>query len=269
DQSDAETKQLAVYDVILTVSQAHHANCGYTEDNTRNLVRKPLSLPPPSSPEDNEVASSTAESIEQQRCWLWQQFAANITPSVQRVVEFAKRVPGFSDLSQDDQLILIKIGFFEIWLSHVARLTSNTSLIFDDGTTVTRQQLEMMYDVDFVSSLLHFANTFNALALNDTELGLFSAVVLLTADRPGIMDVKSIEHHQDKLIEALKVQVGRNHASEPQLFSSLLIKLPELRNLGVKHTAHLDWFRVNWAKLTLPPLFAEIFDIPKSEEDLQ
>ncbi|KAJ8975868.1 hypothetical protein NQ317_009653 [Molorchus minor] len=315
DQSDVESKQLAVYDVILTVSQAHHANCGiveclvlltttsniklnsdmysnaatgrstgvtsneatsntrtysrYTEEHTRNLVRKPIILPPASPETDNEVASSTAESLETERCWLWQQFATNMTPSVQRVVEFAKRVPGFCDLSQDDQLILIKIGFFEIWLSHVARLTSNTSLMFDDGTTVTRQQLETMYDNEFSSSVFHFASTFNALSLNDTEVGLFSAVVLLTADRPGITDVKSIEHYQDRLIEALKVQVGRNHANEPQIFSNLLIKLPELRNLGARHTAHLDWFRVNWTKLTLPPLFAEIFDIPKSEEDLQ
>lgn len=61
--------------------------------------------------------------------------------------------------------------------------------------------------MDFVSSMVHFANTFNSLVLNDTEVGLFSAVVLLTADRPGITDVKTIEHHQDKLIEALKVQV--------------------------------------------------------------
>lgn len=269
DQSDAETKQLAVYDVILSVSQAHHANCGYTEEHTRNLSRKPIILPPASPESDNEVASSTAESLEMERCWLWQQFASNITPSVQRVVEFAKRVPGFCDLGQDDQLILIKIGFFEIWLSHVARLTSNTSLMFDDGTTVSRQQMETMYDSEFTSSVIHFASSFNALSLNDTEVGLFSAVVLLTADRPGITDVKTIEHHQDKLIEALKVQVGRNHASEPQIFSSLLIKLPELRNLGAKHTAHLDWFRMNWTKLTLPPLFAEIFDIPKSEDDLQ
>lgn len=146
DQSDNETKQLAVYDIILTVSQAHHANCGYTEEHTRSLVRKPLVFPQAATAED-EVASSTAESMEQQRCWLWQQFAANITPSVQRVVEFAKRVPGFCDLGQDDQLILIKIGFFEIWLSHIARLTTNTSLMFDDGTSVTRQQLEIMYDV--------------------------------------------------------------------------------------------------------------------------
>lgn len=63
--------------------------------------------------------------------------------------------------------------------------------------------------------------------------------------------------------------MSRNHASEPQIFSNLLIKLPELRNLGARHTAHLDWFRMNWTKLTLPPLFAEIFDIPKSEDDLQ
>lgn len=120
-----------------------------------------------------------------------------------------------------------------------------------------------------MGALFHFAASFNALALNDTELGLFSAVVLLTADRPGVTDVKAIEQHQDKLIEALKVQVGRNHASDPQLFSSLLMKLPELRNLGTKHSSHLDWFRSNWQLLRLPPLFAEIFDIPKCEEDLQ
>ena len=56
-------------------------------------------------------------------------------------------VVGFCDLSQDDQLILIKVGFFEIWLGHVARLTSDSSLTFADGTYITRQQMELMYDV--------------------------------------------------------------------------------------------------------------------------
>jgi nuclear receptor subfamily 1 group D protein 3 len=54
---------------------------------------------------------------------------------------------GFCDLSQDDQLILIKVGFFEIWLGHVARLTSDSTLTFSDGTYITRQQMEHMYDV--------------------------------------------------------------------------------------------------------------------------
>ncbi|PSN39449.1 Ecdysone-induced protein 78C [Blattella germanica] len=206
EQSDAETKQLAVYDVILTVSQAFHANCGYTEEQTRGLPAAAGG----SSPEGPEVASSTAESLEQQRVWLWQQFATHVTPSVQRVanlLNFVNVFTGFCDLSQDDQLILIKVGFFEIWLGHVARLTSDSSLTFADGTYITRQQMELMYDPEFVSSLFHFASSLNALALNDTELGLFSAIVLLTADRPGVTDLKAIEHHQDRLIDALKVQV--------------------------------------------------------------
>ncbi|CAH0389919.1 unnamed protein product [Bemisia tabaci] len=270
DQScDIDNKHLAIYDVILTVSQAYQSNCDYTEEQTKTLTRKPLVSHPSPVCSSPEVASSTADSNSKQRIWLWQQFATHMTPSVQRVVEFAKRVPGFCDLSQDDQLILIKVGFFELWLGHVSRLTSECSLTFSDGTYVTRQQMELMYDSEFVYSIFHFANSFNALALNDTELGLFSAVVLLTSDRPGVTDLKAIKQHQDRLLDALKLQVGRNHANEPQVLSNVLLKLPELRNLGAKHSAHLDWFRLNWDKLRLPPLFAEIFDIPKCEEDLQ
>lgn len=60
---------------------------------------------------------------------------------------------------------------------------------------------------DFAASILHFVNAFNSLTLNDTEVGLFSAVVLYTADRSALTEVKMIEQYQDKFIEALKVQV--------------------------------------------------------------
>ena len=75
-----------------------------------------------------------------------------MTPSVQRVVEFAKRVPGFCDFTQDDQLILIKLGFFEVWLNYIAKATTDLTLTFDDGTYLTRQQLEIMYDVSNISA---------------------------------------------------------------------------------------------------------------------
>ncbi|RZF47127.1 hypothetical protein LSTR_LSTR005205 [Laodelphax striatellus] len=285
DWEPSDARSLAAYDVILSVAQAHHANCEYTEEQTRSLIRRPLSSPPSEQCSSPEVASSTLESAEEERIWLWQQLALHVTPTVQRIVEFAKRVPGFCELSQDDQLILIKIGFFELWLVHVARLTTDSSLTFADGTFVTRQQLELVYDAEFVSTLMHFVTSLNGLALGDTELGLFSAIVLLSPDRAGVTDIKAIEHHQDRLIEALKLQVSRsqqspgggdNSSSSPgavespgAVISSILAKLPELRSLGSKHSVHLDWFRLNWSKLRLPPLFAEIFDIPKCEEDLQ
>lgn len=96
-----------------------------------------------------KVASSTIDTIKRKKILLWQHYASRITPGVQRIVEFAKRVPGFCDFSQDDQLILIKLGFFEVWLSHVTKLATDASLTFDDGTYLTREQLELLYDVKF------------------------------------------------------------------------------------------------------------------------
>lgn len=36
--------------------------------------------------------------------------ADKITMAVQQIIEFAKMVPGFMDLSQDDQIMLLKAG---------------------------------------------------------------------------------------------------------------------------------------------------------------
>lgn len=122
---------------------------------------------------------------------------------------------------------------------------------------------------------------FNSLQLNDTEIGIFAAIVLLQSgeyfgngsgdhsdsissvtERPGIYDVKTIDRSQKRLLEALKLQIARNHPSESQTFTNAVMNIPELRNLGLKHAEHLQWFRSNWTRVKLPPLFAEIFDIP-------
>ncbi|XP_022213760.2 ecdysone-induced protein 78C isoform X3 [Drosophila obscura] len=257
--------ELTVYDVIVCVSQAHRLNCSYTEELTRELMRRPVTVP------QNGIATTVAESLEFQKIWLWQQFSARVTPGVQRIVEFAKRVPGFCDFTQDDQLILIKLGFFEVWLTHVARLINDTTLTLDDGAYLTRQQLEILYDTDFVNALLNFANTLNAYGLSDTEIGLFSAMVLLASDRTGLSEPKVIARARELVAEALRVQILRSRAGSPQalqLMPALEAKIPELRSLGAKHFSHLDWLRMNWTKLRLPPLFAEIFDIPKADDEL-
>ncbi|RXG51734.1 Ecdysone-induced protein 78C [Armadillidium vulgare] len=68
-----------------------------------------------------------------------------------------------------------------------------------------------MFEQDFVNSIFNFAMTFNSMNLSDDEVGLFVAVVLLTADRPGVADPKLVEHYQDKVIEALRIQVRNYH----------------------------------------------------------
>jgi RAR-related orphan receptor beta len=41
---------------------------------------------------------------------MWQQCAIHLTNAIQYVVEFAKRITGFLDLCQNDQVILLKAG---------------------------------------------------------------------------------------------------------------------------------------------------------------
>ena len=212
----ADSSSLAMYDIILTISQAHHAHCSYTEEKMRGVIRKATIFSPDeySSNNNNNNAnnnnnnnnsnsssnnnngsnngvtacsgdasptSMTADSVDNHKIVMWQQFAVLITPSIQRVVEFAKRIPGFLDLTQDDQLILIKVGFFEIWLVHISRMANSldNTLTFSDGSYITKQQMELMFDYEFVNAIFNFMYAFNALQLNDTEIGLFAALVLL------------------------------------------------------------------------------------------
>lgn len=41
---------------------------------------------------------------------MWQLCAVKITEAIQYVVEFAKRIDGFMDLCQNDQIVLLKAG---------------------------------------------------------------------------------------------------------------------------------------------------------------
>lgn len=54
---------------------------------------------------------------------VWEEFSLSFTPAVKEVVEFAKRIPGFRDLSQHDQVNLLKAGTFEVRPLCIADLT--------------------------------------------------------------------------------------------------------------------------------------------------
>lgn len=112
----------------------------------------------------------------------------------------------------------------------------------------------------------------NSCGLNDTEIGLFSTFVLLSPDRCGLSEQKTILRIRERIAEALRVQIVSTRpgsSNSLQIMPTLEAKIPELKELGIKHSNHLDWLRTNWTAVRLPPLFAEIFDIPKCEEDLQ
>lgn len=85
---------------------------------------------------------------------------------------------------------------------------------------------------EFVSAFQSFSTSVKGFGLSDTEVGLFSALVLLTPQRPGITEHKQISRIREKIAEALRVQIVRSRPGSTaslQLMPALEAKIPELR----------------------------------------
>lgn len=113
---------------------------------------------------------------------LLQDFSKRFSPAIRGVVEFAKRIPGFSLLSQEDQVTLLKAGVFEVLLVRLACMfdTQNNSMICLNGQVLKRDSIHSGSNARFLmDSMFDFAERLNSLKLTDPEIGLFSSIVVI------------------------------------------------------------------------------------------
>ncbi|XP_074553417.1 nuclear receptor subfamily 1 group D member 1 [Halichoeres trimaculatus] len=186
---------------------------------------------------------------------IWEDFSLSFTPAVREVVEFAKHIPGFSSLSQNDQVTLLKAGTFEVLMVRFSSLfnVKEQTVTFISGATYSLEELHAMGMNELLGAMFDFSHKLAALELSAQELGLFTAVVLVSADRSGIENVASVEQLQENLIRALRSLISKstavpgnnhNHVDSPR-FTKLLLKLPDLRTLNNMHSEKLLSFRID------------------------
>ncbi|KAI1891132.1 hypothetical protein AGOR_G00160860 [Albula goreensis] len=170
----------------------------------------------------NAVPVSPAGRSSQQ---VWESFSQCFTPAVREVVEFAKSIPGFQTLSQQDQVMLLKAGTFQVLMVRFCSLfnAKERTVTFLNGQT----------------------EKLGALGLEADEMALFMAVVLVSADRTGIVNVAAVEQLQEGLIRALRSLILRRRPGDTSLFPKLLLRLPDLRTLNNLHSDKLLAFRID------------------------
>ncbi|XP_036826641.1 nuclear receptor subfamily 1 group D member 2 isoform X2 [Oncorhynchus mykiss] len=178
---------------------------------------------------------------------IWEEFSHSFTPAVREVVEFAKRIPGFRDLSQHDQVSLLKAGTFEVLVVRFASLfdVKDRTVTFLGGNKYSVETLQAMGAGDFLTSMMDFSDKLMGLGLSEEEMSLFTAVVLISADRSGIENVNSVEALQETLIRHLRGLITKNHPNESAIFTKLLLRLPDLRSLNNMHSEQLLAFKVH------------------------
>ncbi|KAJ0066665.1 hypothetical protein NL108_016952, partial [Boleophthalmus pectinirostris] len=114
---------------------------------------------------------------------VWEEFSMSFTPAVREVVEFAKRIPGFRELSERDQVSLLKAGTFEVLMVRFASLfnMAERTVTFLSGKRYSLDMLRSIGAGELLTSMCEFSEKLAALRLDSDEMSLFTAVVLVSA----------------------------------------------------------------------------------------
>uniref|UniRef100_A0A8C3N7I4 Uncharacterized protein n=1 Tax=Geospiza parvula TaxID=87175 RepID=A0A8C3N7I4_GEOPR len=228
------------------VVKSHLETCQYT---TEELKRLAWSL---YSPE--EVRALQSKSCEA----MWQQCSLQISNAIQYVVEFAKRIDGFMELCQNDQIILLKAGCLEVLLIRMIRAFNplNNTVLFE-GKFGGMQMFKSLGCDDLIGAVFELGRTLCRLQLSDEELALFTAAVLLSPDRPWLTESKKVQKLQDKIYVALQHEIQKKHSAEDKLS-----KLPLMKTICNLHLDKLEFFRLLHPEtaMNFPPLYKEVFN---------
>ncbi|XP_075301403.1 nuclear receptor ROR-gamma [Opisthocomus hoazin] len=191
---------------------------------------------------------------------MWQRCAARVTEAIQHVVEFAKRLRGFMDLCQNDQIVLLKAGAMEVVLVRMCRaFNSDNRTVFFEGKYAGAELFRSLGCHELIGSIFDFAQSLCALHCSESEVAFLSALVLVNAGRPWLQEQAKVARLQGRLELAFRVLLRRTQRE------GLLARLPppsRLRALCAQHVEQLQAFRrLHPAALpaAFPPLYRELF----------
>ncbi|XP_021121616.1 nuclear receptor ROR-gamma isoform X3 [Heterocephalus glaber] len=179
---------------------------------------------------------------------MWERCAHRLTEAIQHVVEFAKRLSGFMELCQNDQIILLKAGAMEVVLVRMCRAyNADNHTVFFEGCS------------ELIGSIFDFSHSLSALRLSEDEIALYTALVLINANRPGLQEKRKVEQLQCSLELAFHHHLCRTHRQ------GILARLPpkgKLRSLCSQHVEKLQVFQHLHpivVQAAFPPLYKELF----------
>ncbi|XP_054240747.1 thyroid hormone receptor beta isoform X1 [Indicator indicator] len=190
------------------------------------------------------------------------QFTKIITPAITRVVDFAKKLPMFCELPCEDQIILLKGCCMEIMSLRAAVRydPESETLTLNGEMAVTRGQLKnggLGVVSDAIFDLGMSLSSFN---LDDTEVALLQAVLLMSSDRPGLVCIERIEKCQEGFLLAFEHYINYRKHHVAHFWPKLLMKVTDLRMIGACHASRFLHMKVECPTELFPPLFLEVFE---------
>ncbi|XP_004078439.1 retinoic acid receptor beta isoform X1 [Oryzias latipes] len=201
---------------------------------------------------------------------LWDKFSELATKCIVKVVEFAKRVPGFTGLTIADQITLLKAACLDILILRICtRYTPDQdTMTFSDGLTLTRTQIHNAGFGSLTDHVFTFAGQLLPLEMDETESGLLSAICLVSGDRQDLKEPSKVDVLQEPLLEALKIYSRKRRPSMPLMFPKALMKITDLRSISAKGAERVVSLKMEIPG-SMPPLIEEMLEDLQNLESCQ
>uniref|UniRef100_A0A8C2T9R4 Retinoic acid receptor gamma n=1 Tax=Coturnix japonica TaxID=93934 RepID=A0A8C2T9R4_COTJA len=212
--------------------------------------------------------SSSAQHRVQLDPGLWDKFSELATKCIIKIVEFAKRLPGFTALSIADQITLLKAACLDILMLRICtRYTpEQDTMTFSDGLTLNRTQMHNAGFGPLTDLVFAFAGQLLPLEMDDAETGLLSAICLICGDRQDLEQPDKVDKLQEPLLEALRVYARRRRPSKPHMFPKMLMKITDLRGISTKGAERVITLKMEIPG-SMPPLIQEMLENPEMFEE--
>ncbi|KAM6169105.1 nuclear receptor ROR-gamma [Erethizon dorsatum] len=209
----------------------------------------------------NLFSREEVTSYQRKSMWeMWERCARHLTEAIQYVVEFAKRLSGFMELCQNDQIVLLKAGAMEVVLVRMCRAyNADNHTVFFEGKYGGVELFRALGCSELISSIFDFSHSLSALRFSEDEIALYTALVLINANRPGLQEKRKVEQLQYSLELAFHHHLCKTHRQ------GILAKLPpkgKLRSLCSQHVEKLQVFQHLHpivVQAAFPPLYKELF----------
>ncbi|XP_050358812.1 probable nuclear hormone receptor HR3 isoform X4 [Nymphalis io] len=254
-----EPKQSAEGDIskVLVKSLAEaHTNTNPKLEYIHEMFRKPPDVP--------KLLFYNSMTYEE----MWLDCADKLTAMIQNIIEFAKLIPGFMKLSQDDQILLLKSGSFELAIVRLSRLidVNRDQVLYGDVVLPIRECVHARdpRDMNLVSGIFDAAKTIARLKLTETELALYQSLVLLWPERHGVRGNPEIQCLFNMSMAAMRHEIETNHAplkGDVTVLDTLLTKIPTFRELSLLHLEALCRFKAAHPHHVFPALYKELFSL--------
>lgn len=141
------------------------------------------------------------------------------------LVEWAKRIPHFSDLPLDDQVILLRAGWNELLIASFSHrsITVKDGILLGTGLHVHKSSAHSAgVGSIFNRVLTELVSKMKDMQMDKTELGCLRAIVLFNPDAKGLSNPAEVEALREKVYASLETYTKQNYPDQPGRYSTAI-----------------------------------------------